>query len=66
MEARAVIRLLLRKDTMAPVLFMEPVHYNKEPCADLEEQVRCLANALLFCVLAVQCTCCLATVYSST
>lgn len=44
-EARAVVRLLLREDVMAPVLFMHPVFYSSHPCASLEEQVRGKAKA---------------------
>lgn len=53
MEARAVVRLLLREDVMAPVLFMDPVFYSSHPCASLEEQVRCVAKAAFSCLSCV-------------
>lgn len=40
MEARAVVRLLLREDNMTPVLFIDPVYYSTQPDAGLEEQVK--------------------------
>eukprot|EP00903_Cladosiphon_okamuranus_P013411 g12496.t1 len=39
MEARAVLRLLLRHDNMAPVLFMDSVYYASNPDSSLEDQV---------------------------
>lgn len=39
MEARAVLRLLLRSDTMTAVLYMEDIYYSSNHDAVLEEQV---------------------------
>lgn len=39
MEARAVIRLLLRSDSMTPALLMDPVYYSSNPEPVLEQQV---------------------------
>ena len=39
MEARAVLRLLLRQDNMAPVLFMDSVYYASNQDSSLEGQV---------------------------
>lgn len=44
MEARAVLRLLLRQDNMAPVLFMDSVYYASNQDSSLEQQVlHCMA-----------------------
>lgn len=39
MEARAVLRLLLRCDDMSAVLFMDEIYYSSHPDEALEEQV---------------------------
>lgn len=39
MEARAVLRLLLRADTMTPVLFMDEIYYSSHRDDELESQV---------------------------
>lgn len=39
MEARAVLRLLLRSDSMAPALFMDTIYYSTNPDTALEQQV---------------------------
>lgn len=39
MEARAVLRLLLRQDNMTPVLFMDSVYYASNLDSSLEQQV---------------------------
>lgn len=38
MEARAVLRLLLRSDSMSPALFMDSVYYSTNPDTCLEQQ----------------------------
>lgn len=39
MEARAVLRLLVRADNMSPVLFMDAIYYSSHSDPALEEQV---------------------------
>ncbi|CAM9148932.1 unnamed protein product, partial [Discosporangium mesarthrocarpum] len=48
MEARSVLRLLLRSDSMAPALFMDQVYYASHPDPALEEQAKAqsVSNAL--------------------
>lgn len=38
MEARAVLRLLLRADIMTPVLFMDEIYYSSHRDDELESQ----------------------------
>ena len=40
MEARAVLRLLLRHDNLAPVLFMDSIYYASNQDSSLEDRVR--------------------------
>lgn len=42
-EARSVLRLLLRADTMSPVIFMDPIYYCSEYKAALEKKVTPIA-----------------------
>lgn len=40
MDARAVLRLLVRSDNKEAVLFMDKIYYSSNPDATLEQQVR--------------------------
>lgn len=52
MEARAVLRLLVRADNMAAVLFMDEIYYSSHRDAALEEQVwLCACTSALSCQL---------------
>ncbi|CAM9485171.1 unnamed protein product [Ectocarpus sp. 6 AP-2014] len=46
MEARAVLRLLLRQDNMTPVLFMDSVYYASNLDSSLEQQVAAEAQSV--------------------
>ncbi|CAM9675490.1 unnamed protein product [Choristocarpus tenellus] len=46
MEARAVLRLLLRSDDMTPALYMDKIYYASHPDSALEEQVLLEAESI--------------------
>ena len=44
MDARAVLRLLVRSDNKEAVLFMDKIYFSSNPDATLEQQVRGLSS----------------------